>query len=518
MEHYTQSPLLANLRGVFPQPDIYAREQLCTQLICALDDYYVHLPQKEAAFAIDPVQQLRLLRASDGKGFMRRLIRVISSLRDRHTTLKLSPPWSGLVAYVPFVLERFYEDGRYKYVVAKQLFGFDELPVGTEVSYWNGTPIELHVRSQTGETQGANWDAQIRLAVANLCIRPLSFTLMPQEDWVTLNYIKPNGQAGAITTPWRFYMRPAPQAMEGGHIGEGGTQGYLMGLDEKSSLTNQVRMAAVSGEQKKTQKLSEELNGQLLYGVLPDSLLGNKSQCGYIRLTTFEVPNATQFVSRMASIIASLPQELLLIDIRSNPGGLIPAGQKLIRLLTESEVNPSPVAFRSTSATRELGNLPMFQQWVPSLNIQYSTGQLFSQAFPVTTYEDVPPYRFPGKVGLIIDGLCYSTSDFFTADFKDNNVGVIIGVDNSTGGGGANVWGWNLLSQFSGPSGLGALPNGYDLNLAMRRSLRTGAAQGLPVEDFGIQADVVHKETRRDVLEGNIDLLQFAVNALTHDD
>jgi C-terminal processing protease CtpA/Prc len=259
-----------------------------------------------------------------------------------------------------------------------------------------------------------------------------------------------------------------------------------------------------------------ELNGQLRFATLPDPARGPNAQCGYIRLTTFDVPDATQFAARMAEILASLPQDKLLIDIRSNPGGLIPAGQKFIRLLTQGEVDPSPIAFRSTTATRAFGYNPMFAQWKPSLDLQYSTGQVFSQAFAVTTFEDVPAYRYPGKIGLVIDGLCYSTSDFFTADFKDNNVGTVIGIDESTGGGGANVWGWNVLTQMLGNYGPGALPAGYDLNLSMRRSLRTGVAAGLPVEDLGVPADIVHQLTRRDVLAGNSDLLAFAMNALNN--
>jgi hypothetical protein len=46
--------------------------------------------------------------------------------------------------------------------------------------------------------------------------------------------------------------------------------------------------------------------------------------------------------------------------------------------------------------------------------------------------------------------------------------------------------------------------------VAIRRSLRVGALAGTPVEDLGVQPDELHRMTRKDVLEGNVDLLDRA--------
>lgn len=48
------------------------------------------------------------------------------------------------------------------------------------------------------------------------------------------------------------------------------------------------------------------------------------------------------------------------------------------------------------------------------------------------------------------------------------------------------------------------------MRVAIRRTLRVGALAGTPVEDLGVQPDVRHRMTRRDVLEGNLDLLDRA--------
>jgi hypothetical protein len=500
--NFEQSPLLASLHGLVPQPDADVRRALCGQLIKALDQYYAHLPQKRAGFAIDPVRQLQLLQASDGRGFLRTVLRIISGLRDRHTTLTLAQPWTSLVAYVPFILERFYENGQPRYVVTKQLFGFEELPVGTEVTHWNGVPLERYVQTLAATNQGANWGAQIQLAVSNLTVQPLSFMLMPQEDWVTLSYIDSKGGLRALTTPWRFFSTAAAATGRSG-VSRGG---ILQGIDELTQMTNDFRRTTQTRSNLTSPSLETE--GFVRYGVLKAG--GRKS--GYLRITSFNVPDADAFIQRMEQILAGLPQDRLVIDVRGNPGGLIPAGQRLVRLLTTKPVVHSPIAFRNTASILELCTIrrDWFEPWIPSLQVQLQTGEQFSQALPIVPVTDGSRYHYPGKVVLITDGLCYSTTDFFAADFRDNGIGTIVGVDDATGGGGANVVGWNFLAQEMGATNPGQMPPGYDFNIALRRSLRTGASHGIPVEDLGVPADIRYRMTRADVLENNQDLLAFA--------
>ena len=82
-----------------------------------------------------------------------------------------------------------------------------------------------------------------------------------------------------------------------------------------------------------------------------------------------------------------------------NPGGLITAGQKLIRMLTTREVlRPSPLAFRSTVQTQRLGSWPEFEPWRFSLDLQEVTGDDFSQTLPITTYgDDLLPLSGEGR-------------------------------------------------------------------------------------------------------------------------
>lgn len=107
----------------------------------------------------------------------------------------------------------------------------------------------------------------------------------------------------------------------------------------------------------------------------------------------------------------------------------------------------------------------------------------------------------------------------------------MLGVDGSTGAGGANVMirselrrkfeSLRAAAQRVGspaptwPLGEERLPSGADLRLAIRRTLRVGERSGTELEDLGVQAAVRHWTTRDDVLAGNIDLLAKAAELLS---
>jgi C-terminal processing protease CtpA/Prc len=119
-------------------------------------------------------------------------------------------------------------------------------------------------------------------------------------------------------------------------------------------------------------------------------------------------------------------------------------------------------------------------------------------------------------VVLVTDARCYSATDIFTAGFQDHRIGPVLGVDDNTGAGGANVWTHSLLKQLlelpqpHPESPYEALPNGAAMRVSIRRTLRVGELTGTPVEDLGVVPDRRHELTRRDVLEDNVDLLDAA--------
>ena len=99
-------------------------------------------------------------------------------------------------------------------------------------------------------------------------------------------------------------------------------------------------------------------------------------------------------------------------------------------------------------------------------------------------------------------------------------IGPVLGVHANTGAGGANVWTHELLRRLMDAAAppdspfaanpFSALPANMGLRVAVRRTVRVGDRSGTPVEDLGVVPDERHAMTRRDLLEGNADLIEHA--------
>jgi len=248
---------------------------------------------------------------------------------------------------------------------------------------------------------------------------------------------------------------------------------------------------------------------------------------GLLRLRSFDVSDYMAFAGEVVRILQLLPQEGLILDVRSNPGGNILSGEHLLQLFTDRQVEPEPVCLRNTTGTLAFAKHEDLKQWRPSIDLAVETGAHYSQYFPLSDPASVNSIgrRYPGKVVVLTDASCYSTTDFFAAGIQDHEIGPVIGYDQATGAGGANVWTHDLLRQFlppedassngnGRPGPLEPLPRGMAMRISFRRSTRVGARAGLPLEDLGVQCDKLHRKTRRDVFEDGADLYESAGQTL----
>ena len=133
-----------------------------------LEENYVNLPLKRAMHAVNPVQQLRLLQnalrsLSDDQippaaEFHRVMIEIFMSVRDLHTNYILPSPYNNRTAFLPFLIEPFYEGGRRRYLVSHvtDLFNSPPFAKGVEVLSWNGIPIDRAVEINGNRYAGSN--------------------------------------------------------------------------------------------------------------------------------------------------------------------------------------------------------------------------------------------------------------------------------------------------------------------------------------------------------------------------
>jgi Subtilase family/Peptidase family S41 len=521
------------------------RRQIVQQALVLIEQNYVHLPHKIAMHAVNPVQRLRLLRARLAASNPRRLppavafhgemSEIFHSLRDLHTNYVLPEPFRGQLAFLPFLVEQFFEQDRPRYLVTKVMGGapVGDFGLGALITHWNGMPIERAIELNAARYAGSNEAARHARGVESLTVRPLRIHRYPDEDWVVVGFIK-DGKSGEFRQPWLVAPNLPPVIEEYGSADEAGT---VLGLDLDMDEAHRARKLLFAQDVAASERdpagqpfgpAADEVPTRLPSVFRARKVTVKKVQYGHLRIYTFNVNNPDAFVAEFVRLIEALPNTGLILDVRGNGGGHIMAAEYTLQTLTPAAITPEPTQFINTSLNAELcrqhdhgqGGIDL-GAWLPSIEQSVQTGAAHSNAYSITPADraNAIGQRYFGPVVLITDGRCYSATDIFAAGFQDHRIGPVLGIDANTGAGGANVWTHELLRQLVHPRGGHGSPyqelrSGVGMRVSIRRTLRVGDAAGTAVEDLGVVPDDVYQMTRRDVEGKNDDLIEHAVSLL----
>jgi hypothetical protein len=518
------------------------RLRIVEQALLLLNMNYVHLPLKRAMHAVDPIQRLKLLRFrllemkdSDLPGemqFHQRMLEIFASTRDLHTMYLLPAPFKDHVAYLPFLIEQYFERNKKgerveKFMVSRVVKEFcQSIPdagpevlafePGVDVLYWNGVPIKRAIELNGESQAGSNIDARFARGLDNLTIRPLESSLPPDETWVNITYRSRTGKNFTLKQEWLVHETGAAGTPQ---LASKSTRKKRAAIDIKKTKINQLRKTLFVPRNVPVRKSLEHI----LYA---ETRKVDGREFGYIRLFSFDVNDSDQFVKDFAQVIKSdgFPQEGLIIDVRGNGGGKIRAGERLLQLFTPRKIKPELFEFLNTPLNLDICRLApkswQLDRWAESIAESVVTGATYSSGFPLNSEgscNDIGQIYY-GPVVLITDALSYSTTDMFAAGFQDNEIGEILGTSDNTGAGGANVWWYQHLVNAvkdTPHSPFKPLPRGADMLLAVRRSIRVGRHAGRPLEELGIVPDQRHHMTSRDLLGLNDDLVRRAARILT---
>jgi cytosine/adenosine deaminase-related metal-dependent hydrolase/C-terminal processing protease CtpA/Prc len=541
---------LAELNAAAGLLTLADRKLLVDQAQVLLDDAYVHLNLKEAMHAVSPIQRLRLLRhqlsraTSETMGeesmFHREMTSIFTELRDLHTNYLLPSPFREHTAFLPFLAEECFDsDGTAHYLVTKLAPDFEHptFDEGAELLYWNGVPIAKAIRANAAGQAGSNPAARFARGLDALTIRPLVRSLPPDEEWVIIGYRAADGRELETRLEWKVWSPGSAPGIDpdgGDSVALAGSLGY----DLQTDAVNQARKAlyapaAIRGDTPIGGRMVD-LGGGDLATTMPTVFRAREvttpsGDYGYIRIFTFNVPSAEMFIEEFARLADELPATGLIIDVRNNGGGLITAAEGLLQVLTPKIIEPSPAQFVTTPLMLRLvenhSPSPLdasftLAAWLPSLELAVRTGATLSTAHPITepAVANGIGQRYHGPVVLITDALCYSATDMFAAGFQDHEIGIVLGIADATGAGGANVWTHKLLRILAGDSEdspLEALPHNSGMRVSVRRTLRVRDRAGTPVEDLGVVPDERYHMTRTDILEHNDDLIGRAGDILS---
>lgn len=468
------------------------------------------------------------------------------------------------------------------FVVTRTLWkpsGDMPLKVGDEIVSWNGVPMPRAVDLCARDVEGANESAARAFGLQFMTMRWLGAAFQPESPWVIVGYRNEHGHDREIRLPWRIivlkpdqdkdYMTRAqylwfmfnPSSGEAPDdagfnpslqianvaamkIFKEGSDASAKERHEARSRMKAVRSVVRKGGRKERlqdigkdeaadaeQAAAPRLESNLKEYLDVEELSFQGKNYGYIGIRAFpfaepgQADRETDFVLEFRRLLAHMPANGLIIDVRGNPGGSIPNAEMLLQLLCARDIEPLPFQFIASPLTREITETNRgLDRWRFSVDMAVRTGAPFSQGVPLTAREDVNYWgqEYFGPVVLLTSATSYSAADHFSASFADHKVGHIIGVDRTTGGGGANVW---FFSRHLLPKLPAALrqdiekdwPGDVNLQFAARRVMRIKQSTGLPIEEIGVCTPRRRRYhlTRDDLLDGEKQLRDFAMDMLS---
>jgi hypothetical protein len=524
-------------KGV-PLLDGGQRNQVLETLIAVVGGVYAHLPAKRAAYAVDPVQALTLLRrrseALSDNDFHRTVTGIVTNLRDAHTRYVGPAALRGRVTALPFLAEQY---GPYDAPVflatkvAEELTAHDpELVPGVRLESWNAVPYARAVDVYADRETGGRPDSRRARALQSMTFRALDYGPPPDEQWVVLGYRPARGRARTVELPWTV-LAPgrAPTATRAG-----GRTALRQATDLSGEVIRRAKKQLFAHDLWRAESRRGTGRGAApeapagpgwIATTFQDNLAARplSARTGYLRIWSFDVDDDQALVAETARLLGLLPQGGLVVDLRSNPGGLVWAAERMLQLFTAVPIEPTRFSLLATPATRQMATSPFNQMdlgaWADSLDAAISTGDQYAQPLPLTDpgWCNDTPRAYSGPAVAVVDANTYSAADLFSAGWVDHGIGPLVTVGQATGAGGANVWtSAQLRDALTGTDfELDPLPAGVGFTIAIRRAIRSAAGDGIPIEDLGITG-TPYAMTRRDLLEGNRDLLRFCLATLDH--
>jgi hypothetical protein len=436
-------------------------------------------------------------------------------------------------------------------------FGHPLFGPGATITHWNGSAAELYIGNSRDRFPAGFSPTRLARGAVSATIRPLTYCQHPDESEETV-YYQPAGstETHAIRFPWavatgieeesgiptRAFSVSAPSKSMVS------TNGILVHRDDvKEQIQNKATLEAGLGpssfliqpfsttaatatvDLSRTSALPFIFDFQYTGGLpgigmpAPETLRDEghpNAKFGYLRIRSFSGQEMVEEFRRILSLMNEKAPDGLVLDIRGNPGGDIQSAERMPQMLTDRRIQPASYHLANTPAVQGLLRLLRdeslnrtnltarqdamltdakveLQEWIDHVEDSATAGGPLTTGAQLTSSVDANNIGrvYRGRSVLVTDVQSYSAADMFAAAYQDHEIGMVIGVDPATGGGGGNVWTHDdIFHKLPATPELpfAELPPGVTLTLAIRRCLRSGINSGVALEDFGVTPDLYY--------------------------
>ena len=508
---------------ILPHFSVAEKTALLDQVQLALGELFVHRDLKMRDFGpqTDPVPQISELRGEletiSDLDFHSRIVDIHKALRDFHTSYSLPAPYQCYTSFLPFSLKRISaQDGREIIVVSAAnprpevaaLFPqISEIHVGDQLmTYDHEEPLTAASRLAP-QSQGANPDAFLNTELFLMTIQSQRRMIAPVKDQIAVTLVNQQGAVIELNVPWISRVNSI----------ECLNQAKTEIKFKRTRKKDKFRL----GELKNND--SHQMEFKSLFGEEPASFIDTTEPIikykkiqnefgsfGVIQLASFSPEKLS--VSASIEIIRRLlinefaQTDGLIFDLRGNPGGQISFAEKMVQLFSVNRITPLKFTLKNSAANLFfLEHARPDDDFLPALRTAISKGSAYTEPLNFYTSDEASSLgQFYYKpVAVFTDSNCYSSCDMFSSQMQDSGAAIIIGVDSTTGAGGANNMQFNGMREVlpDGQKGpFTALGHGQDLGFAWRQTLRTGPNQGQYLEDRGVISDMIIRPELSDLL------------------
>lgn len=489
---------------------------------------YVHLN----LFKSDPAARLRNLAKNDQTyslspiDFHEKVREVFASVRDFHTVYKKPGLLRSTIATLGFSVQYYYKspDKLPEYIVSdvSSIISSSSptFTTGLTLIAIDGVPIRNLVKRLGNAGYGSTPGARLNRGIAALSVRVSSLDPLPQRPSAVVTYSLQNGTICKATFPWLFI--PITDILLGGYLN----------LDPMGSSSMSRATVPVSDLLKSSRLSTVVIPVAPEFAVLmASSIVTTKSgKMGVLRLRAF-IPPSPPLIDELKRILRLLPQDKLLIDIRGNMGGHGALAKALAELVGDVNVPPLSSQLLVTPlvgalVSKDSSALPQGKAFRQIFRRPYIDAATIKEPFTgpagdLFTFgiEFVPPVQqriYFGKISVVTDGATFSAAEIFTSIQKDISSSLIVGIDGSTGGGGAATVRYNDVLRMVFPTVFDeSLPVGVDFRTAFAKFFRLGRSAGERIEARGISPHIRYFKTKDDVLNNDAQLFEFVAEKLT---
>ena len=251
--------------------------------------------------------------------------------------------------------------------VIRELVSDTRFTEGVEIVEWNGVPITDAVRRRGENERGGRPDSAMARALDSLTFRPLGIGPPPDERWVIVGYRNDDDDpVREHRFDWRFiYPGPAPDAAH-----PTAPAAAANAIHPDRALVRRAKKLSFNSElwqHERRDRLAAAGIGVADNGWITGQFQDNVSarvvtvagrDHGYLRLWSFELADDDGYLAEVVRLLAELPQDGLIIDLRGNPGGLIWAAERLLQLFTPSQISPTRFSIIASDLTRAMTDAP----------------------------------------------------------------------------------------------------------------------------------------------------------------